>query len=311
MNDPISTESRARRPRVSVVLPTLNEADNLPLVLSRMPPWVHEVVLVDGSSTDGTVDIARRLWPNRHIVLRERRRQSLPWPAHRERRGYGMTLRIVLQSKRGKGDALRSGFAAATGEIIVMLDADGSTAPEEIPAFVETLLAGADFAKGSRFLAGGGTSDMPLHRRLGNWGFVALVRLFFGGRFTDLCYGYNAFWARVVPRLQLDGDGFEIETMMNVRALQLGLKIVEVPSFEAERAHGVGRLRTFPDGWRVLKTIWREWTRPIVWREAGTPAYAQVVPAGAEALAAPGAPGDSIVTIELDDSQLPHEAAAG
>lgn len=311
MNDLGASESWAAKPRVSVVIPTLNEADNLPLVLSRVPSWVHEVVLVDGSSTDGTVDIAQRLWPNRHIVLRERRRQSMPWPAHRERRGYGMTLRIVMQSKRGKGDALRSGFAAATGDIIVMLDADGSTAPEEIPAFVEALLAGADFAKGSRFLAGGGTSDMPLHRRLGNWGFVALVRLFFGGRFTDLCYGYNAFWARVVPRLRLDGDGFEIETMMNVRALQLGLNITEVPSFEAERVHGVGRLRTFPDGWRVLKTIWREWTQPILWRTASAEAYPEPVPVGAAAHAGRSEQRDSVVTIQLDDSDLPNQAAAG
>ena len=139
-----------------------------------------------------------------------------------------------------------------------MLDADGSTDPREIPAFVRALTDGADFAKGSRFMQGGGTADMPLHRKLGNWRFVAMVRLLFGGRYTDLCYGYNAFWSRVVPILELDGDGFEIETMMNVRALRAGLEVAEVPSFEHARVYGVGRLRTIPDGWRVLKTIFRE-----------------------------------------------------
>ena len=94
--------------------------------------------------------------------------------------------------------------------------------------------------------------------------FVYLVRALFGGRFTDLCYGYNAMWTRVVPVLQLDGDGFEIETMMNIRALRGGLKIAEVPSFESARVHGTGRLLTFPDGWRVLKTIWRERRREPV-----------------------------------------------
>lgn len=217
--------------RVSVVVPALNEAENLPYVLPRVPTWVHEILLVDGNSTDGTAEVARQLRPE---------------------------VRVVAQRGRGKGAALRTGFEEATGEIIVMLDADGSTDPAEIPAYVGALLSGADFAKGSRFLHGGGTADMPIHRRLGNQTFVRLVRVLFGGRYSDLCYGYNAFWRSLVPLLALDGDGFEIETMMNVRALRLGLKVVEVPSFEAKRVYGDGRLRTVPDGIRVLRTIWAE-----------------------------------------------------
>jgi hypothetical protein len=133
-----------------------------------------------------------------------------------------------------------------------------STDPAEIPAFVGALLAGADFAKGSRFLQGGGTSDMPFYRKLGNRGFVLAVQLLFGGNYSDLCYGYNAFWSRVLPQLNLDGDGFEIETIMNVRALRAGLRVAEVPSFEANRVYGTSNLRTIPDGWRVLKSIFRE-----------------------------------------------------
>ncbi len=220
-----------RTPTVSVVIPALNEAANLPHVLPKIPPWVYEVLLIDGRSTDDTVEVARRLRPD---------------------------IRIVTQEGRGKGAALRTGFASARGDIIVTLDADGSTDPGELPAFVGVLLAGADFAKGSRFLEGGGTCDMPLLRRLGNWGFVRAVRLLFGSEYTDLCYGYNAFWARVLPSLYLDGDGFEIETLMNVRALRAGLKVAEVPSFEARRVQGVSRLRALPDGWRAAKTILRE-----------------------------------------------------
>jgi hypothetical protein len=107
-------------------------------------------------------------------------------------------------------------------------------------------------------MAGGGTTDMPAYRKLGNFGFVAAVRTLFGGRYTDLCYGYMAFWRRVVPLLALDGTGFEIETMLGVRALKLGLRVVEVPSFESPRIHGESNLRTIPDGWRVLKTIVKE-----------------------------------------------------
>ncbi len=145
-----------------------------------------------------------------------------------------------------------------------MLDADGSTDPGEIPSFVGALLAGADFAKGSRFAEGGGTADMSHLRRFGNWGFTTLVKVLFGGNYSDLCYGYNAFWRRVLPTLALDGDGFEIETIMNVRALRAGLRVAEVPSFEAERIHGESNLRTFPDGWRVLKAIGREAAARVV-----------------------------------------------
>jgi glycosyltransferase involved in cell wall biosynthesis len=227
-------------PTVSVVVPTLNEAENLPFVLPRIAR-AYEVVVVDGRSTDSTVEVARASRPD--VVIVEERRA-------------------------GKGAALRAGFAAAAGDVIVSIDADGSTDPAEIPLFVDALVAGADYVKGSRFVPGAGTADMALLRRLGNWGFVCLVRVLFGGRYTDLCYGYNAFWRDAAPLLALDADGFEIETMMNIRALKLGLRVVEVPSYEHARIHGVGRLRTFPDGWRVLKTIFAEARAPAGSRRA-------------------------------------------
>jgi glycosyltransferase involved in cell wall biosynthesis len=233
---------------VSVIVPALNEAKNLQYVLPRIPNWVHEVLLVDGNSTDNTVEMARSLYPD---------------------------IRIVQQQGRGKGAALRTGFAAATGEIIVMLDADGSTDPAEMPAFVGALLAGADFVKGSRFLQGGGTSDMSFHRKFGNWCFVIFSRLLFGGHYSDLCYGYNAFYARILSQIDLDGSGFEIETQMNLRVLRAGFKVAEVPSFEADRIHGVSNLRTIPDGWRVLKTMIKERFRATP--RSGAPRGNQVV----------------------------------
>ncbi len=224
-------------PRVSVVIPTRNEAANLPHVLTTLPEDLYEVILVDGGSTDGTVEVARALRPS---------------------------IRVVHQTRQGKGNALACGFAAVRGDIVVMLDADGSADPTEIPAYVAALLEGADFAKGTRFAEGGGSCDLTWLRRAGNWGLSVVVNILFGTRYTDLCYGYNAFWTRCLPTLdlragteQLDkklwGDGFEVETIINIRVARGRLKVTEVPSFELERIHGHSNLNTWRDGFRVLR----------------------------------------------------------
>jgi glycosyltransferase involved in cell wall biosynthesis len=219
------------RYRVSVVIPALNEAENLPYVLPRIPGWVHEVLLVDGGSDDGTPDVARRIHP---------------------------TIRLVEQQGRGKGAALRSGFDMATGDIVVSLDADGSMDPAEIPAFVGALLAGADFAKGTRFIQGGGTADMPLLRRLGNWVFVTLANLLFHVRFSDITYGYNAIWRRHQSTLALEINDWPQEIISNIRLTQAGLRVVEVASFEYRRLAGEAKLRTFSAGSAIFLAMLQE-----------------------------------------------------
>ena len=225
------TDVLTAEPRVSVVIPTLNEAANLPHVFAELPAGLHEVIVVDGFSKDDTIAVAQRLRPD---------------------------VRIVLQERRGKGNALACGFAAATGDIIVMLDADGSADPAEIPAFVDALRAGADFAKGTRYAAGGGSSDITLLRTTGNRFLTGMVNVLYGAGYTDLCYGYNAFWRHCLPHMAVDCDGFEVETLINIRIVRAGLKIAEVGSFERDRLHGESNLRTFRDGARVLRTIIRE-----------------------------------------------------
>jgi glycosyltransferase involved in cell wall biosynthesis len=218
-------------PTLSVVIPTLNEAANLPHVLTRIPASVDEVVLVDGHSIDDTIAVARTIRPD---------------------------IRVVLQDGRGKGNALACGFAAAQGSIIVMLDADGSTDPAEIDAFVAPLLAGHDFAKGSRFLGPGGSEDITGIRRAGNRVLLALLNVLYGTRYTDLCYGYNAFWRSCLEHMSVDCDGFEVETLITARVARAGLSVVEVASVEHQRLHGVSNLNAVPDGIRVLRTILRE-----------------------------------------------------
>jgi glycosyltransferase involved in cell wall biosynthesis len=232
----ISSTYRPSEPTVTIVVPARNEARNLELILPSLPE-VHEVLVVDGHSVDDSA----------HVVGR-----SLP------------SARFIQQTRRGKGNALACGFEAATGDIIVMFDADGSADANEIAAFVSTLVAGADFAKGSRVLAEGGSEDITWLRDFGNRVLTGITNVLFRTRYTDLCYGYNAFWRDILPVLAIPasradgaqwGDGFEIETMINTRVAAADLQIHEVPSIELARIHGESNLNTFRDGFRVLRTI--------------------------------------------------------
>ncbi|MFC8315030.1 glycosyltransferase family 2 protein [Gordonia sp. NPDC057258] len=252
------------RPTVSVIVPAMNEAKNLPHVAARMPPDVDEIVVVDGHSVDDTVAVGRALWPD---------------AVH------------VTQTRKGKGNALACGFAASSGEIIVMIDADGSTDPQEISRYVAALVNGADYAKGSRFVAGGGSADITRVRRAGNWGLNLVVNTLFSCRFTDLCYGYNAFWRRCLGVMQLPstaetdpqwGDGFEIETLINVRIAVSGQRITEVHSFEANRIHGESNLNAVRDGLRVLRTIRQEFAHQRRSGRSVTPIRIDVPAAPAE-----------------------------
>jgi glycosyltransferase involved in cell wall biosynthesis len=216
---------------VTVVIPARNEEKCLPYVLNRIPPWVHEVILVDGASADATVDVARHHWPS---------------------------IRIVRQSGKGKGAALREGFSHSTGDLIVAIDADGSMDPAEMSLYVAVLSLGFDYVKGSRMLPEGGSCDLTRFRRLGNWVFRTLTNLIHRSRFTDLCYGYFAFRRGTVDSLPLRSDDFAIETEINIKAWNAGLKIMEVPSREFDRIDGRSGLRPFADGWRILRAIVRE-----------------------------------------------------
>jgi glycosyltransferase involved in cell wall biosynthesis len=241
--------SSLRHIRVSAVIPVLNEAQNIPHVFPRLPSELFETIMVDGGSTDGSIEVARGLLPD---------------------------VRIVTQDRRGKGNALECGFRACRGDIVVFLDADGSTDPAEIPRFVTALLEGADFAKGSRFASGGSSLDITPARERGNRVLCGIVNRLYGTAYTDLCYGYNAFWRSMLPALGFTGepngrngerrrgDGFEVETMINVRAAMAGLAVTEVPSVEWARIHGSSKLNAITDGLRVLSVIGlerRAWKR--------------------------------------------------
>jgi glycosyltransferase involved in cell wall biosynthesis len=225
-----------------------------------MPSDIDEIVMVNGTSVDNTAEVARQLWP------------------------HGVH---IAQTRRGKGNALACGFAAASGDIIVMLDADGSTDPAEIPRFVAALVSGADYAKGSRFIQGGGSDDITKFRQFGNKGLNSVVNMLFAARFTDLCYGYNAFWRRCLDPMRLPdihapveqwGDGFEVEALINVRVAASHFKIAEVGSYEKARIYGSSNLRAVNDGTRVLRTICREFVWPRDHKEGANARFPLIAP---------------------------------
>lgn len=229
---------------VSLIIPVRNEARNIGWVLEQIPKRIDEIILIDGNSTDATLITARSCRPD---------------------------IKIVQQSGPGKGSALRTGFAAATSDMIVMMDADGSMAPQEITHFLHFLENGYDFVKGSRFMGGGGSLDITRFRRLGNYGLLAFFNSLYRTELTDLCYGFCAFHRRYLDLLDLQATGFEIEAEMTVRAVQAGLRIAEVPSLEMPRRTGHSNLNAISDGRRVLRTVWqaRGGKRPAAIRPDG------------------------------------------
>jgi glycosyltransferase involved in cell wall biosynthesis len=213
---------------VSLVIPALNEADGLSDLLPRVPNLISELIVVDGGSTDGTVAVVRELRSDA-IVLR--------------------------QTGKGKGNALKCGIAEARGEIIVTMDADGSMNPEDIPRFVSSLVAGHDFVKGSRMLEGAGSSDFTLLRRLGNSGLTRFGNIIFGSSYTDITFGFNAYWRPTIMHLGELADGFEFEIQAALRAASVGMRTAEVPTHEPARVGGVSKLNPFTDGLAILRII--------------------------------------------------------
>lgn len=201
--------------------------------MNRVSKYVSQVTVIDGNSTDSTFLVAKRAGA---IVFVER--------------------------EPGKGSALKQALMEIQGDAIVILDADGSMRPEEIPAFMRILDNNpeVDIVKGSRFLGNGYSEDISLLRRIGNMFFVLLVNLLWSTRYSDLCYGFGAFTASAVKKLapHLESSNFEIETEIAIKAKKIGLNVVEIPSIELKRKHGKSNLNAFTDGAQILRRILKE-----------------------------------------------------
>jgi glycosyltransferase involved in cell wall biosynthesis len=220
--------------KISLVIPTLNEGPNIKHVFSNIPEFIDEIVVVDGDSTDGTRDEVKK---------------------------YREDAKIIIEKSRGKGQALKTGFENASGDIIVIMDADGSHDVRELPGLVEPVLNGFDVSHGSRMLPGGGSDDFTAFRRFGNKIFASLVNYMYKAQYSDICYGYKAFKKEALQKMSCSRTGFEIETEQSIRVIKSGLKVKEIPSFEARRMNGNSNLNAFKDGWRILDVIVTEYLK--------------------------------------------------
>ncbi|MFX0152693.1 MAG: glycosyltransferase family 2 protein [Candidatus Hodarchaeota archaeon] len=216
---------------VTAVVPVLNESRNLSFFLPKLKEYVDEIIIVDGRSTDDTVNKALKIVPD---------------------------AKILVQDKKGKGDALKLGFMYASNDFIVMIDADCSHRPSEIPRFVNALKKGFDVVKGSRLMRYGGSDDLSTFRLFGNILFVILTNLLHGTSYTDLCYGFKAFRRDALRKVTINADDFDIETEMAIRMHRAGLKITEVPSFEQKRKFGRTKLSATQHGVKIFWTIIKE-----------------------------------------------------
>jgi len=210
------------RPTVGVVVAVDNAASTIAHLFARLPK-VDEVVLVDLGSKDDTVRFARSLWPG---------------------------LVVVDGGAMDRGNALRAGSDATTSDIVVLFDGDGPGDLAELPRLLQTLIDGADVAKGTRF-----ADPHESGRGIGNGALLRLANAAFGTTYTDISFGYYAFWRSALDRIVLDHGGVEVDMLLALRSARAGLLVAEVPCVESPRLDGHRKNRPVLDRFRLLKAI--------------------------------------------------------
>lgn len=213
----------------------LNEIEAIKIVLPRIQrEWVDEILIVDGGSTDGTIE-----WCESH--------------------GY----KVLRQRRRGYGAGMREAMEVAAGEVIIEFMGDGNSDPAAIPRIVKKLSEGYDLVIGSRYIEGARSADDTWVTRLGNWSFTRLINILFGGSFSDAMMGYRAYRIDTFKTMEVDEDGLTFPTQGSIQFRKYGYRIGEVGVDEPARIGGVRKARNFSTGLQLLRMIFRERFRPV------------------------------------------------
>ncbi len=220
---------------LTVVIPTLNEAQTVGEIIEKVRPFTDDILVVDGHSADGTADIARSLG-----------------------------TRIVFDHGKGKGEAIRSVIPHLEREITVFIDADGSHDPADIPTLIRPILAGeADHVSGSRLM--GGSSELhggfdECFRLMGSSLITACINHRFHVRLSESQNGFRAIRTAVLRDLGLQEDITTIEQEMIIKTLKKGYRMAEVPSHEHKRKAGYSKISirkvAFRYVWSMIKYLY-------------------------------------------------------
>lgn len=217
--------------RLSVIMPVFNERETLEEIVKQVldTGLAHEIVMVDDGSTDGTRDIMKQ-WDQDPVV------------------------RVIYHDEnKGKGSAVRTGFQAACGEIVVIQDADLEYDPRDYPKLIQPIREGrADVVYGSRFL-GGPARRVYFWHRLGNFMLTLMTNILYNLDLSDMETCYKCFRAEVVKDLTLRSRRFEVEPELTAKIAKRGYRIFEVPISYYGREYHEGKKIT---GWDALPAIW-------------------------------------------------------
>lgn len=216
--------------KASVIVITLNEVESIASVLQDIPQTeVQEIVVIDGHSTDGTPDLVR-----------------------------GLGYQVITQDGKGYGNAFLTGIKHAKGDVLILMDGDGSQNPKDIPLLLEKIAEGYDVVLGSRYLPTSGSEDDTAIRHFGNKFFTWLTNFLHNMKISDSLFLFTAIRKEVFQKIELQSQSFEFCVEVPIRAHKAGFKFSEVPSFERKRFYGKSRVNVFYHGlrifWLIIKT---------------------------------------------------------
>lgn len=219
-----------KKNKITLFVPTLNEIDGMKAVMPHVrKKWVDEILVLDGGSTDGTVEYAKS-------------------------KGY----RVVMQKSKGITNASLEGIKAANGDYIISFSPDGNSLPEAIPSLVKKINEGYDMVIGSRYLKGAKSEDDDMITAFGNWMFTKMINICFGGKYTDSLVMVRAFRKDIVKDIHENIHRAGLEPILSIQCAKEKLKVTEIPASEPKRIGGKRKMNPILNGLAILRLIFAE-----------------------------------------------------